>query len=332
MYRQTLTIGRDDPARFAGAVLCRDLILPDGGGTLRRGATLDDRLLARLATAPGIRVTVVVPEPGELEQGEASRRIAAAISGAGVRNEAPHQGQVIVRASSPGLARIDPIRVAAINRRGSVLLATSLDGRVAQPDDLLAVVKAAQLWVSAAEVAATIADGGDQAVLRVAPFTVRDVAFLAGERIRPANVAQAIPHLQGAIVPFGARLTAWEHLVDHPDAIAAAYRQQLERGAEIILVAGSIVLDPEDPYLLAVEELGGRIVCRGAPIDPGTMFWVGEVGASVFLGLASCELYGRLSILDLILPYALARESITPDLFAQLGYGGLLEQTYHARR
>ena len=51
-----------------------------------------------------------------------------------------------------------------------------------------------------------------------------------------------------------------------------------------------------------------------------------------FFGLASCELYGRTSVLDLMLPYALAREPITAPLLAQLGYGGLLGNTMRARR
>jgi molybdopterin biosynthesis enzyme len=155
---------------------------------------------------------------------------------------------------------------------------------------------------------------------------------VAGQRVRPANFDQAVPNLASALGRLGARLIATEHLEDKPADIAAAYCRQIERGAEVILVAGTIVLDPGDPYMVAVEELGGRITCQGAPIDPGTMFWVGEVGGAVFLGLASCELYGRLSILDLILPYAIAKEPISTALFAELGYGGLLEQTFTARR
>jgi hypothetical protein len=105
---------------------------------------------------------------------------------------------------------------------------------------------------------------------------------------------------------------------------------------EVILVAGSIVLDPGDPFLVALASLRARVVCRGAPVDPGTMFWAAYVRhrgrQAVCFGLASCEMYGRRSVLDLILPYALAREPITPELFAELGYGGLLQQTFAARQ
>lgn len=331
MIRHTLIAGRDDLSQFDGAALARDVVLP-AGGTIRRGAVLDAALRARLEAGPGVAVTLLQPEAGEISQGEASRRIAEAIAGAGVRNEPPHQGQVLARAAVDGLARITPSKIEAMNRVGSVLLATSLDGRIVKADEVLAVVKATRLWVDEQDVQATLAAGGSKASLRVAPFTVQKAAFLAGKRIRSVNFDQAVPNLESVLGRFGTRLVATEHLEDTPEAITAAYRRQLERGAEVVLVAGSIVLDPGDPYMVAIEELGGQIVCQGAPIDPGTMFWVGEVGGAVFLGLASCELYGRLSVLDLILPYALAHEPITPDLLAQLGYGGLLDQTFTARR
>jgi hypothetical protein len=61
------------------------------------------------------------------------------------------------------------------------------------------------------------------------------------------------------------------------------------------------------------------------------MFWVAYAGDVPILGLASCEMYGRLSILDLLLPYALAGEPITRGLLADLGYGGLLHTTQTAR-
>ncbi|HEX5417757.1 MAG TPA: hypothetical protein VFZ25_19030 [Chloroflexota bacterium] len=331
MIRHCLTTGHHDLTPFDGAALARDVIVP-AGGTIRRGAILDSALRTRLDAAPGLTVVVVIAEPDEIAQGEASRRVAAALVGPGAHAEPPHQGQVIVRAATTGLARIAPETVEAVNRAGSILLATSLDGRIVKPDDVLAVVKAARLWVSEKDVADALAVIPAEPAFRVAPFTVREAAFIAGQRIRPANFDLAVPNLEAALTRRGAHLAATEHLTDQPAEILAAYRRQIERGAGVILVAGSILLDPGDPYVVAVEELGGQITCQGAPIDPGTMFWVGEVGDTVFLGLASCELYGRLSILDLILPYALAQEPITPALFAQLGYGGLLEQTAAARR
>lgn len=334
MIRRTITPGADRLAEVRGGLLCRDVSVagPNGPMTIRRGAIVDETLWATLSGDSVSEVAVVLPEPGEIEQGEASRRFAEAIAGPGLIVEAPHQGQCVVRAASAGLLRVQASRVVRINRRGTILLATALDGRVVGPGDTVAIVKAANLWTPADLLEGALRLAGGQPVLRVARFVARTAGFLAGPRIRPRNVEAAIANLRGMLAPYRVDLAIARRSSDDPTAIADAYRECLNASVDVIFIGGSIVLDPADPFLVALEAVGARLICRGAPIDPGTMFWVAERGSSVFLGLASCELYGRRSVLDLILPYALAGEPITGGLVAELGYGGLLEQTLDARR
>jgi hypothetical protein len=292
---------------------------------------LGESVQLSLTRQPGLRLEVVQPEPGEVTQPEASRLIAEAVTGSGLVAEPPHQGQVLVRAAIDGLLRVRGSGVVEANALGAVLLVTALDGRRVTVGKAVALVKAASLWVGLAELDRTRVKIGDSPLLHVAPFVVREAAFLAGPNVRKANVTAAAASLGRTLGRFNTSLIAAEQVMDDPPAIASAYHRLQHAGAEVILIGGSIVLDPGDPFLVAVELLGGEIVCRGAPVDPGTMFWVARVGSGILLGLASCEMYGRLSVLDLILPFALARETITPELFAELGYGGLLEQTYRAR-
>ncbi len=334
MIRRTFTVGVDDLSSASGALVCRDLPLPTGAGpaSVRRGTIVDDALCTTLTRHPGVHLDVVLPEPGELEQGEASLRFARSIVGAGLEIDPPHQGQCVVRAARKGLLRVFGSRVSRVNRRGAILLATALDGRVVNETDTVAIVKAARLWTPATDVDRSRRVAGAEPILRVAPFTVKSAAFLAGPRIRPANFALATDNLRGLLSDYGVGLAVAQRISDDSPSIAAAYRQCLDAGAEIVLIGGSIALDPSDPFIVALEQVRATLVCRGAPIDPGTMFWVGYAGPAVFFGLASCELYGRRSILDLLLPYAVAKEPVTPGLLAELGYGGLLDQTFAARR
>ncbi len=333
MIRRSLVLGVDDLSAYPCAVLCRDVTVtrPGGTTTLRRGTVLSESVRASLSRQLGLQVEVVQPEPGEVAQPEASRLIAEAVAGPGLVAGPPHQGQVLVRAAIDGLLRVRGSGVVEANALGAVLLATALDGRRVTAGETVAVVKAPSLWVRLAEIDRTRVQIGEAPLLRAVPFVARHAAFLAGSRVRRANVAAAAASLGRTLGHFNTSLVAAEQVTDDPTAIAASYLRLQQAGAEVILIGGSIVLDPGDPFLEAVELLKGEIVCRGAPIDPGTMFWVARVGSGILLGLASCEMYGRLSVLDLILPFALAREAITPELFAELGYGGLLEQTYRAR-
>ncbi len=334
MQRRIFRTG-DDPSAFTGAVLCRDITIPSDGKpvTIRRGVLLAEALQRLPQRADRLEIAVLVPDDGELEQPDASARLAEGVAGPGVAQEPPHQGQVNLRAAIAGLLRVDGAAVARLNRSGVALVATALDGRVVQEGETVAIVKAPALFVDEGRVERALARLRGRPILRVAPFRVQRVAMVAGTRIRPAQLQVATRHLSAHLERFGARLVAIRHLDnDDPSEIAHTYRALLEEGVELVLIAGSIMLDPEDPFIVAARRIRARVACIGAPVDPGTMFWVAYAREVPMFGLASCELYGRLSIFDLLLPYALAGELITRDLLAELGYGGLLSETQHARR
>lgn len=334
MQRRIFRFG-DDLSAFAGAVLCRDISAPSDGKpvTIRRGVPLAEALERLPWRHDGIEITVLVPDAGELAQPDASARLAEGVAGPGIAPDSPHQGQVNLRAAIAGLLRVDPAAVARLNRSGVALVATALDGRVVREGETVAIVKAPALFVESAKVERALGRLRGRPVVRVAPFRAQRVALVAGTRIRRAQLEVATRHLSSHLEHFGAQLIATRHLDnDDPGEIARTYRALLEDGVELVLTAGSIMLDPEDPFIVAARRVRARIACIGAPIDPGTMFWVAYAGEVPMFGLASCELYGRLSIFDLLLPYALAGEPITRDLLAELGYGGLLSETQHARR
>jgi len=334
MIRRTLTIGMDDISAVRGAIVCRDLPISTAAGpaSIRRGAVVDDALWATLARQTGAQLDVVVPEPGELVQGEVSKRFAEAVVGPGLRIDPPHQGQSVIHSATRGVARIDASRVAQVNRLETILLATAFDGRVVDEGDTVAIIKASRLWTSLPDLDRSRQAAGVQPILRVASFSARQAAFLAGPRIRPRNFLAAAENLRGLLAMYGIDLAQATSIPEDPAAIADAYRQRIGDNVDLVLIGGSIVLDPADPFITALDAVSARLICHGAPIDPGTMFWVAQARATVFFGLASCELYGRRSVFDLMLPYAAAREPISQGLISDLGYGGLLEQTFGARR
>lgn len=319
---------------YPGAVLCRDLQtkVDDQRISLRRGTLLSQALKQIPENAGDPELHFLVPDEGDITQEDASGHLAKRIVGKGLESTEPHQGQVDLRAATDGILRINPDTVTHLNQSRLVLVATSLDGRVVESGETVAIVKASELLVSSDELNGLIDTLPDAPVVEVLPFTRHKVALIAGDRIREPNLKVSSKHLAAGLERFGAELTEVRKIPDDPHEIASVYRELLDAGIELILVAGSIVLDPEDPYLVALENVDAELIRRGAPIDPGTMFWVARKGDVPFFGLASCEMYGKLSIIDLFLPYALAGQTIDNDLISQLGYGGLLENTHVARR
>lgn len=322
------------PGQFPGAVLCRDLQLEADGRriSLRRGTPLADALEQIPADAGNPELHLLAPDEGDITQEDASERLANQIVGDGLESTEPHQGQVDLRAGIAGVLRINPDAVTALNQSRLSLVATGLDGRVVEQGETVAIVKASELLVSSVDLEALLDSVEDRPVIQIVAFTRQKVALIAGDRIREANLTVSSKHLAAGLERFGAELADVRKIPDDPDGIASTYRELIDNGIELILVAGSIVLDPEDPYLTALEKVDADLVRRGAPIDPGTMFWVATKDDVPFFGLASCEMYGKLSIIDLFLPYALAGQTIDNDLISRLGYGGLLNDTHFARR
>ncbi|HLZ07036.1 MAG TPA: hypothetical protein VKT80_00470, partial [Chloroflexota bacterium] len=132
MFRRSLIVGVDDFASYDGAVVCRDLTidLQSGTRTIRRGTPVKPSLRQELAAHSGLQLDVLCPDPGDVEQPEVSRLVADRLVGPGVSTDPPHQGQVIVRAANPGVARVRGETIRRLNATESVLVATSLDGRV----------------------------------------------------------------------------------------------------------------------------------------------------------------------------------------------------------
>lgn len=97
-------------------------------------------------------------------------------------------------------------------------------------------------------------------------------------------------------------------------------------GADLILTGGGNTIDPLDAALVALPRIGAEMVKFGAPAHPGSMFWLAYRGQTPIFNLASCSMYSKATVADLVLPWIMAGERVTADDLAALGYGGLLDR------
>ena len=56
------------------------------------------------------------------------------------------------------------------------------------------------------------------------------------------------------------------------------------------------------------------------------MFWLAYKGNTPIFSLASCSLYSRSTVADIVLPWIMADERVELDDMAGIGYGGLLDR------
>jgi molybdopterin biosynthesis enzyme len=225
-----------------------------------------------------------------------------------------------------------------LNRLDPLEVFTVFDGQTVEAGDLVASVKVAPHVVPArvVEVAERVAArAGGRGVVRVAGFERRRVGVVVKESLHAPARARFEASVRLKVESLGSELASVAYVADETDAVTEALRP-LVRGrrpdrVDLVLTAGSASTDPEDPFYVAIERLGGRVVRHGVPAHPGSMLWLARIGRTDLLGLPSCGAYSKATAADLLLPRLLSGERASAATVARLGVGGILTRSMRFR-
>lgn len=322
------------PARLAGAILARDLVV--GGKRWTKGRRLSaEDLVAIGAADPGPPVSVIIAEPGELHEDDAAIRLARAVAGPNLTVRGPNQSRLDLVAAAPGVVNVLVAELERLNRLDPLEVFTVFDGQIVEKGDLVASVKVAPHVVDAGivEAGARIAGFGSQPIVWVAPFLARRVGVVVKESVRASARERFEASVRAKVEGLGSKIIDIEYVDDDPESVEAGMARFV-RGADtadLILTAGSASTDPHDAFYLAVDALGGRIVRRGVPAHPGSMLWLARVGKTAILGLPTCGAYSKATAADLLLPRLLSGEPASERTVARMGHGGILTRSQRFR-
>ncbi len=318
----------DRPESLIGTIVTHAIRVP-GGGRLRKGqviAAADIDTLARL-DAP---VHLVRLDKGDIHEDAAGRRLAGLIAGPGLTVREPVQSRVNVVAAHKGLLRVDAGAVHAINQRPPVGVFTVLDRLPVVPGKIVAGAKIATVAMpeQILDDIAELLDDLGQPVLEVKPYLPHLVGLVVTEGLAEGLRDRFEAAVRAKIAWYGSEILRIDYVTNDPEAVSAAIDGLLREGANLILTAGGNMMDPLDASLLAMPEIGAGIVRLGAPAHPGSMFWLAEIAEDSIpiVNLASCSMYSKATVADLVLPWVMAGETVTADDLASLGYGGLLDR------
>jgi hypothetical protein len=332
--------GRRASDDLIGAVLARDLRV--GGARWSKGRRLGSADLAALAGADPSEIglasiTVLVMEPGDLHEDEAALRLAAAVRGPGLEQRGPNESRVDLVASHAGVLHVRSREVELLDRIDPLEVFTALDGSVVAAGQLVASVKVAPHVVPAAivERGVAVAAGGRRPLVSVAPFVPMRVGVLVKESLRAADRTRFERSVRDKVESLGSRVVRFDYLPDETAAVetalAAMTRGPAADAVDVVLTAGGRSTDPSDPFFVALEGVGGRLIRRGVPAHPGSMLWLGRVGKAAVLGLPTCGAYSKATAADLLLPRLLTGEPPSLRTVSRLGHGGILTRDMRFR-
>ena len=308
-----------------------------GGAGWAMGRRLTGADLDALAAAlPGLPVTVLVADVGEIHEDEAALRLAAAVAGGdpGVTLRGPAQSRVDLVAAVPGVVAVRLAALERVNRMDPLEVFTVFDGQVVASGTIIAAVKVGPHLVRDEVLVAgeAIARRGGPLV-RVRPFRPTRIAVLVKEHITGTARERFEASVRAKAAGLGAELAGIHYVPDETAAVTEALGSAVRgsRAAGIVLTAGGASTDPADPFYVAVSALGGRIVRHGVPSHPGSMLWLGRVGRAAIVGLPSCGAYSKATAFDLLLPRLVAGEPASAATVARLAHGGILTRTQRFR-
>jgi hypothetical protein len=329
---------RPDPD-LVGAILTGDLQV--AGERWPKGRQLSATDLASLAAAdPGsvighrergrASLTVLVPETGDIHEDDAALRLAAAVAGGGLTRRGPAESRVDLLAAAGGVVHVRIGLLERLNRIDMIEVFSLFDGQVVAAGELVASAKIAPHLIPAAVLERAEARAGRRGIVGVAPFVARRVAVVVKESLHAPARARFEASVRAKVESLGSRLVGFEYVEDRLDSVARALQAGGALG-DLILTAGSASTDPSDPFFVAIDRLGGRVVRHGVPAHPGSMLWLARLGRVDILGLPTCGAYSKATAADLILPRLLTGERVSRGLVAGIGHGGVLTRSMRFR-
>lgn len=325
-----------DAAILIGGVELDGRHLPKGH---RLSAAEGNALLAAArAGALPAPVRLVWAGNHEMHEAEAATLLANAASGAGIRVGIARQGRVDLEARHRGVLTLALEGLTRVNAIDPLEIFTRWSHQPVEAGDLVASVKAAPHVVDLDTVMEGVRVAKELAPLvDVRPYAGLSVAGLVAEPLDEGarDRFEAAARLRAEALG-GTFLGLRDVSHGEPTAADTATREVLhelvnEQRVGVLLVGGVSAGDPLAPFFAALDALGGVLVRRGLPAHPGSMLWLGRLGATQVLGLPRCGAFGMATAADLILPRIMTGEVLTAESVAGLGHGGLLGREMRPR-
>jgi molybdenum cofactor cytidylyltransferase len=312
-----------------GAILAHSHRLP--GRVLKKGAVLDAAAIAALREAGHSEVLAARLEADDIAENEAAERLAAALEAPNLTRGRAGTGRVNLHAGVAGLLRVDAAGVDRINMGYEGLtLGTLPDASAVAPRDMVATVKVIPFAVPGAVLADVERIARAAPVLTIHPFRRLRVGLVVTELpgLKEQITEATIAATEARVAALTGTLLAPLRCAHETAAIAAALRQLLGAGAQLLLVAGaSATVDRRDVGPAGVVGAGGEIIHFGMPVDPGNLLCLGRIGAVPAFVLPGCARSPKANGIDLVLQRVFAGLPVGSREIMRMGVGGLLKDT-----
>ncbi|MBV9529997.1 MAG: molybdopterin-binding/glycosyltransferase family 2 protein [Bradyrhizobium sp.] len=320
-----MKFGPANPRDAVGGVTVHTL--RQGSLLLKKGTTIGGAEIEALERAGVSEIVVVRLEKGDVSEDEAASSIAQAVTGDGINVERAFTGRANLFAARAGVLVADRSTVDRINSIDEAITFATLPAfKPVVEGEMIATVKIIPFGIAAKLRDAALKAAGAGA-LRIAPYVIKRIGVVSTllPGLSPKVIEKTLRVTAERLAPAGASIIAERRVAHEEAALAAAIREMLALGAELVIVFGaSAIADRRDVIPAAITGIGGAIEHFGMPVDPGNLLLVGSANEVPVLGAPGCARSPVENGFDWVLMRMLAGLKVTRAEIMGLGVGGLL--------
>ncbi|MCI9021332.1 MAG: molybdopterin-binding protein [Eubacterium sp.] len=315
----------------AGQVLCHDITQIVKGVTkdaiFRKGHVIREEDIPVLLRVGKEHIYIWENDETLLHENDAAKILYDLCANEHMRPSEIKEGKIELLAEIDGLLKIDREKLLRINALGEMMIACRHGDFPVHAGDKLAGMRVIPLVIEKEKMQRAAEAAGQEPVFQLKPFLKKTAAIVTtGNEVYHGRITDTFtPVVEDKLAEYGVQVTGHACSDDDLEKTAAAVREMLDKGADMVICTGGMSVDPDDRTPAAIRSVTGSVVTYGAPVLPGAMFllaYAGEKKVPV-LGLPGCVMYAKRTIFDLVLPRLLAGEVLEKSDFDRMGEGGL---------
>ena len=312
-----------------GCILSHDVtqIIPGEfkGRAFKKGHIIKEEDIPKLLEIGKEHIYVWEPKEGELHENDAAIRISDLVRGEGVAiSEEIKEGKIDFFADRDGILRVDKEKLFTINSIGEIIVSTLHNNTPIKKGEKIGATRVIPLIID------------EKPILKAEELVKEKVIWVdeikpkkclhitTGNEVYKGRIKDAfLPVIKAKLGYYGSEVIRQVILPDEKERIIEEIQKGLEEKVDMIICTGGMSVDPDDVTPTAIKESGGELVTYGSPVLPGAMFLLAYNNDTPILGVPSCAMYSKRTVLDLVLPRVLAEERLSFEDIAAYGHGGL---------